>query len=55
MLSLGAKRESSQLYLASSTFQVHIYSICLGVYAVYIISHFSLVYPVIILSNAHLF
>ena len=54
-LNLYTKRESSQLYLHSSTFQVHIYSICLGVYAVYIISHFSSVYPVIILSSAHLF
>lgn len=49
ILSMGTKREGSQLYLLSSTFQAHIYSVCLGVYAVYIISHFSSVYPVIIL------
>lgn len=40
-LSLGTKGESSQLYLLSSTFQEYIYSVCLGVYALYIISYFS--------------
>lgn len=54
-LQVWARTENAASYTYFPVLQVYIYSICLGVYAVYIISHFSSAYPVIILSNAHLF